>query len=107
MSNVQYRSQVRRGSSISPPRGTLFPARQEGEYGHGVSWAADVYAIVPRVSDCENSPNSIEPVATPSRVMDDDYDNISTQLNGDDSVAGDMDLPLASNVSHRSSSAMK
>ena len=39
--------------------------------------------------------------------MDDDHDNISTQLNGDDSVAGDMALSLASNISHRSSSAMK
>jgi len=44
---------------------------------------------------CEDSANSKEPVAAPSRAMDDEYDNISA-LNDDRSVADDITVASAS-----------
>jgi transcription factor MBP1 len=49
-----------------------------------------------RIRTWEDSANRTEPVAAPSRGMDDDYDNISAQLNDDESLADDITVASAS-----------
>jgi transcription factor MBP1 len=44
----------------------------------------------------EDSANSKEPVQAPVRVVEDDYDNISAQLNDDESIADDATVASAS-----------